>query len=121
MYIDDFKIFLIKENCPDLLFILCEIHEKNIMKFSYFLKQISCGFGVVVSEETGFGLEENYDNPEELDEIIFFIGGYESSTISKKKFCDILKGLSDIYILYSPKEKEIIYKYINDIFKRYNF
>lgn len=120
MYLSDFETYLSQENGYDLFFIISEMKQKNIMSFPNFLKQISCGFGLVTSEETGFGLENDYDNPNDFEEIIFFIGGHESSVVTKNKFCELLKVLSQIYLTYYPNESIIINKYILDIYQKYS-
>lgn len=119
MYLSDFETYLSQENCYDLFFIISEMKQKNIMSFPNFLKEISCGFGIVTSEETGFGLENDYDNPNDFEEIIFFIGGYESSVVKTNKFCDLLKVLSQMYLAYYPNESIMINKYILDIYQKY--
>ncbi|STY88597.1 hypothetical protein [Moraxella bovis] len=103
----------------DFELILSEMYKKNLMSFVSFVHQISEGYGLITSEETGFGLENDYDFPDEFSSIDFFIGGCESSSMSFLEFIGALEGLCDIYIFFHPEDNDIIKKHLNAIRLKY--
>lgn len=111
--------FLKSNSLFDFELILSEMYKKNLMSFISFIHQISEGYGLVTSEETGFALENDYDFPDEFCSIDFFVGGYESSSISIPVFIRTLESLCEIYISFHPEDKFILSNYLNKIRLKY--
>ena len=115
----EFQVFLESQNLDDFSLILLEMLDKNMMDFVSFMHQVSTGHGLVTSEETGFGLENDYDFSNEFCSIDFFVRGFESSSIDVSKFIYILDNLCNIYLSYHPIDYNILSGYLYKIRLRY--
>ena len=119
MFLENAKNYLIENEAQDLYFIIHEALEKNKLSFLNILLSISDGEGVTSSENNGFGLDQDWDFPEDFDHVAFFIGGYESSRLSIKEFIDSISFIADKYVLQHPEDKEKVEKYLSKLFLRY--
>ncbi len=104
----------------DLFIILSETLLTNRLSYLNILKNISEGYGVTSSEGNGFGLDQNWDFSEDFNEVTFFFGEMESSSISPADFINQLLAISEYYILDRPDDKDKVYSYLHKIKKRYN-
>jgi len=115
----DIEDYLIEDNAQDLYFIICEALENNKLSFLNTLLSISEGEGITSSENNGFGLDQDWDFPEDFDHVAFFIGDQESSRLSIKEFIDSISFIADKYVLQHPKDKEKVERYLSELFLRY--
>ena len=119
MFSDNTKNYFIENDAQDLYFIICEALENNKLSFLNILLSISEGEGITSSENNGFGLDQDWDFPEDFDHVAFFIGDHESSRLSIEEFIDSISFIADKYVLQHPKDKQKVEKYLSKLFLRY--
>jgi hypothetical protein len=104
----------------DLYDIIYLTLSNNQMKYLSFLKMISEGDGFFPNEGTGFTLDNGWDDPSDFKEVIFYLGEYESSTLSPQHFVELMQIISNSYIETHPKDKDSIEFYMNKLRERYS-
>jgi hypothetical protein len=114
------KNYFYDNNVRDLYDIIYLTLSNNQMKYLLFLKMVSEGDGFFPIEGTGFTLDKGWDNPIDFKEVIFYLGEYESSTISPPKFVELMQIISNSYIEAHPKDKDLIEFYMNKLRERYS-
>ncbi|VFS48582.1 hypothetical protein [Budvicia aquatica] len=114
------KIIFINNDGRDLYDIVHQVLSLDKMSYTSFLKMASEGYGCSPSEGCGYALDQNWDDPEEFDEVSFMFGDYESSTISPQHFAELMQVISDGYINANPKDKASIEHYMGKLRERYS-
>lgn len=110
---------LYDNNGRDLYDIIFETLEKNKMTYPTFLNMASEGHGFSPSEGNGYALDQDWDIPEEFDEVSFMFGDYESSTLSPQKFVELMQVITDSYITEYPENKDTIERSMTKLKERY--
>lgn len=119
-WLEKVKDYLDQHDGRDLYDIVYSALSLNKMSYIEFLKEASEGYGCSPSEGCGYALDQDWDIPEEFDEVSFMFGDHESSTLSPHKFVALMQVMSDIYINEYPNEKESIEKYMTKLNRRYH-
>lgn len=110
---------LYENNGRDLYDIILETLEKNKMTYSTFLSMACEGRGFSPSEGNGYALDQDWDIPNEFDEVSFMFGDYESSTLSPQKFTELMQIITDSYTTEYPEHKETIERSMMKLKERY--
>lgn len=118
-WLEKIKDYLYQHDGRDLYDIVYLVLSLNKMSFIAFLKRASEGYGCSPSEGCGYALDQNWDIPEEFDEVSFMFGDYESSTLSPQKFVELMQIISDSYINEYPSDKESIKQFMARLKGRY--
>lgn len=116
-WLEKSKEFLEKNGAIDLHFLLETMYVKKVMSFVSFLSEASDGTGITVSEGHSYSLDQDWDDPDDFDEVSFFHGEMESSSISPEKFIQSLEHIASNYIESEPTHKDIVYEKLNLIKK----
>ncbi|GKX59196.1 hypothetical protein [Leminorella grimontii] len=111
---------LYKEDGADLCDIIYSTLSKDKMSYISFIKRASEGHGFSPSEGCGYALDQDWDNPEEFDEVSFMFGDYDSSTLSPKRFVELMQVISDAYIDAHPNDKRSVESYMIKLRERYS-
>ena len=69
--------YLYQNEGRDLYDIIYSTLSNDKMSYISFVKMASEGSGFFPSEGTGYSLDEDWDDPSEFVEVIFFLGEYE--------------------------------------------
>lgn len=73
--------------------------------FPAFIYEASKGFGFSVGEGYFYSLDQDWDDPEAFDEVSFFLGEVETSSISVFDYVALMKIAADVYSSDFPEEK----------------
>lgn len=110
---------LYENNGRDLYDIIFETLEKNKMTYPTFLSMASEGYGFSPSEGNGYALDQDWDIPDEFDEVSFMFGDYDSSTLSPQKFVELMQIITGSYITEHPENKDTIERSMTSLKERY--
>lgn len=113
------KDYLYQNNGRDLYDIIYTTLSKNKMDYKSFLKMASEGHGFSPSEGFSYALDQDWDIPEEFDDVTFFLGEYETLSISPNYFVQLMQCISTAYIKSYPDDSIFIEKYMEKLRKRY--
>ncbi|ENV63673.1 hypothetical protein F4U02_09910 [Acinetobacter haemolyticus] len=119
MWLENVQNYYFVNGYHDLYHILKETISTNKMNYLNILFHISNGYGITSSEGCGFGLEQDYDHPEEFINIQFFMGDMQSSTMELCNFFETLVKTSECYLDTYPTDKKKIHEYIDKIRQKY--
>ncbi len=115
----EIKDYLYNKGGRDLYDIVYATLLNDKMGYKSFLKMASEGYGYTPSEGFGYALEQDWVIPEEFDEVTFFLGEYETSSISPDEFFNLIKCITDAYDKNHPSDRMITEKYIEQLSERY--
>ncbi|WP_140920959.1 hypothetical protein [Limnobaculum xujianqingii] len=118
-WLENEEEYFLKNDGADLYELILTMLKKQRMSFSSFLYDASRGIGNTIREGLGCSLDQDLDNPDEFDGVIFWFGDYESSTITPQHFVRLMQAMSDSYINYHPNDKVKIEGYMNKLKERY--
>ncbi len=113
------KNYFYQNDGRDLYDIVYLVLSLNKMSYIAFLKRASEGYGCSPSEGCGYSLDQNWDVPEDFNEVSFMFGDYESSAISPQKFVDLISFLSRSYIKEYQDDEGLVIIYITKLQERY--
>lgn len=94
------------------------IREKT--NFPAFVYDASHGFGFTVSEGFSYSLDQNWDDPESFNEVSFFLGEMETSSISVSDYVSLMKIAADIYSAFFPDEGNGVLRSAERLEERYS-
>lgn len=103
----------------DFFYVIQTIVNEKKMTFRDIVKNAATGCGCVVHEGLFYSLDQDWEDPSLFDEVVFFVGNYESSTLSIKDYFYLLLIAIKAYISSSPEEKEEILENYNIAIERY--
>ena len=103
----------------DFYYIIQTILDEKRLTFKKILENAAVGCGCVVHEGLYYSLDQDWEDPRLFDEVVFFLGDYESSTLAIKDYFYLLQIAIDGYIPTSPEDKEDILKNFNIALERY--
>ncbi|MDE1483436.1 hypothetical protein [Xenorhabdus bovienii] len=110
---------LVQNDGRDLYDIIHESLLNEKISFPNFLFNASNGHGFSPSEGCGYALDQDWDIPEEFDNVAFFFGDFESSEIPPNQFVMLMQHISDAYINVFPDSKEVIERNMKRLRERY--
>lgn len=96
----------------DLWYLIFTLLREEKMSFPHFLSKAVEGHGCWAHEGLGYSLDQDWDLPEDFDEVIFFVGDQESSKLSVPDYLLLMKYLVDVYEEIHPDvESDIVVKF----------
>lgn len=103
---------------------LYELIETSITRgrtnFPAFIYDASQGVGFSVSEGFFYCLDQDWDNPEEFNEVSFFLGEVETSSIPVSEYVSLMKVAADVYSGFFPDERDGVLKSAKRLEERYS-
>lgn len=90
------------------------------INFPAFIYEASRGFGFTVSEGFFYSLDQNWDDPENFNEVSFFLGEMETSSISVPDYVSLMKIAADIYSAFFPDEGNGVLRSAERLKERYS-
>lgn len=118
-WLETTKNYFYQNNGRDLYDIVYLVLSLNKMSYIAFLKRASEGYGCSPSEGCGYALDQNWDIPEDFNEVSFMFGDYESSAISPQKFVELIHFLSQSYTKVYQGDEGLVNFYITKLQERY--
>ncbi|MDH2912034.1 hypothetical protein N7V53_05735 [Kosakonia sp. HypNH10] len=113
------KKYFYQNEGRDLYDIVYLVLSLNKMSYIAFLKRASEGYGCSPSEGCGYALDQDWDIPEDFNEVSFMFGDYESSAISPQKFVELMSFLSRSYIKEYQDDEGLVMIYLTRLHERY--
>lgn len=104
----------------DLYDLLIEAIVRNRTTFPAFIYDASRGEGVSVGEGYYYALDQEWDDPEEFDEVSFFLGEMESSSIGVADYVALMEIAADVYVNNFPEERDRVQRSVNRLKERYS-
>ncbi|MCO7048605.1 hypothetical protein NAG84_01910 [Proteus terrae] len=111
--------YLLDNDGSDLYCLLEVMYREQKMNFRQFIYDASRGIGCFVSEGLGYVLDQDMDDPTEFKEVTFFLGDYESLTLSPEKFIELMQIISNSYIDKRPYDKVSVKQSLVRLKERY--
>lgn len=90
------------------------------INFPAFIYDASHGFGFTVSEGFSYSLDQNWGDPESFNEVSFFLGEMETSSISVSDYVSLMKIAADIYSAFFPHEGNGVLRSAERLKERYS-
>lgn len=78
--------------------------ERGKISFPAFIYDASRGVGFSVSEGFFYSLDQDWDDPKDFNEVSFFLGEVETSSISISDYVFLMKTAANVYSAFFPKE-----------------
>ena len=91
----DLESFLNVELDNDLTVIILDSLKNNSFSLANILYEASKGHGITSSEGCFYVLDQDLDFPEEFEQVIFYLGEFETSKMSLSDFISYLSFISD--------------------------
>lgn len=104
----------------DLYDLLTEAIVRNRTTFPAFIYDASRGEGVSVGEGYYYALDQEWDDPEKFDEVSFFLGEMESSSIGVADYVALMEIAADVYVNNFPEERDRVQGSVNRLKERYS-
>ncbi|WYX52477.1 hypothetical protein WJ977_09755 [Achromobacter xylosoxidans] len=73
-----------------------------------------------MSEGFSYSLDQNWDDPESFNEVSFFLGEMETSSISVSDYVSLMKIAADIYSAFFPDEGNGVLRSAERLEERYS-
>lgn len=108
------------ERGHDLYYIIETMYNEHKMNFLQFIYDASRGIGCFIHEGLEYILDQDTDDPDEFNEVLFLLGGYLSSAMIPQHFVELMQVISDSYIEAHPNDKLSIEFYMNKLKERYS-
>ncbi|TBV08075.1 hypothetical protein [Stutzerimonas kirkiae] len=103
---------------------LYELIEASIARkrtnFPAFIYEASRGSGFSVSEGYFYSLDQDWDDPEEFNEVSFFLGEVETSSIPVLDYVFLMKTAADVYSSFFPEERGSVLRSARRLEERYS-
>ncbi|GAB2895867.1 hypothetical protein GCM10027202_24620 [Microvirgula curvata] len=103
---------------------LYEIIKKSLsmgkINFPAFIYEASRGVGFCASEGHFYSLDQDWDDPKAFNEVSFFQGEVETSSIPVADYIALMKIAADVYSDYFPDEKDGVLNSAKRLEKRYS-
>lgn len=113
------KNYFYQNDGRDLYDIVYLVLSLNKMSYIAFLKRASEGYGCSPSEGCGYALDQDWDIPEDFNEVSFMFGDYESSAIPPQEFVELIHFLSRSYTKEYQDDEGLVNIYIIKLQERY--
>ncbi|QMT33088.1 hypothetical protein LNQ82_00710 [Conchiformibius steedae DSM 2580] len=115
--------FFEKNGAGDLYYIISaainsndERYKKNYIEI---LSLASEGYGIFSSEGTSYSLNNDWDYPDQFNEVYCFIGYVETSSLSFDKYIEFISYMSDVYMDHHKNDVDQILYLISKIRERF--
>ncbi|CRM01925.1 hypothetical protein [Pseudomonas sp. 31 R 17] len=102
---------------------LYELIEASITRkktnFPAFIYDASRGVGFSVSEGFFYSLDQDWDDPENFNEVNFFLGEVETSSIPVPDYVSLMKIAADVYADFFPDDRGSVLRSAEKLEERY--
>ncbi len=88
--------------------------------FPAFINEASKGVGFSVGEGHFYSLDQDWDDPEEFNEVSFFLGEVETSSIPVLDYVFLMKIAADVYSDFFPEERDSVLSSAKKLEERYS-
>jgi len=88
--------------------------------FPAFIYDASQGFGFSVSEGFFYALDQDWDDPESFNEVSFFLGEVETSSIPVPDYVSLMKIAADVYSAFFPDDGDGVLRSAERLEERYS-
>lgn len=120
LWLEKIKAEIYANSGRDLYDILYAALMGKKTSFRVFLKMASEGYGISPSEGFSYALDQDWDVPEDFDEVSFFLGEFETSSIPPEHFVQLMQIISNGYLQSFPEDSQSVEQYIEILRKRYS-
>ncbi|WP_432216922.1 hypothetical protein ACREYJ_16045 [Pseudomonas kribbensis] len=93
--------------------------SRGKISFPALLHDASKGLGVTVGEGFFYSLDQDWDEPELFDNVSFFLGGVEISSMAIPRFVFLMRVAGNVYSDCFPSERDKICSSLDRLEKRY--
>jgi len=90
------------------------------IKFPALIYNASRGFGFSVSEGFFYSLDQDWDVPEDFNEVSFFLGEVGTSSIPVPDYVFLMKVAADVYSAFFPDDRGSILRSAERLEERYS-
>jgi hypothetical protein len=87
--------------------------------FPAFIYDASRGVGFSVSEGFFYSLDQDWDDPENFNEVNFFLGEVETSSIPVPDYVSLMKIAADVYADFFPDDRGSVLRSAEKLEERY--
>jgi hypothetical protein len=87
--------------------------------FPAFIYDASRGVGFSVSEGFFYSLDQDWDDPENFNEVNFFLGEVETSSIPVPDYVSLMKIAADVYAAFFPDDRGSVLRSAEKLEERY--
>lgn len=87
--------------------------------FPALIYDASKGVGFSVSEGFFYSLDQDWDDPKDFNEVSFFLGEMETSSISVSDYVFLMKIAASVYSAFFPSEGNGVLKSVERLGERY--
>lgn len=102
----------------DFFYVIQTVIDEKRHTFKSIVEDAAVGCGCVVHEGLGYSLDQDWDNPSLFDEVVFYIGNYETTALSVKDYFSLLLIAINAYVASYPEDKEELLKNYNIAIER---
>lgn len=88
--------------------------------FPAFIYDASRGVGVSVSEGFFYSLDQDWDDPEDFNEVSFFLGEVETSSLPVPDYVFLMKIAAHVYSTFFPDDGGAVLRSAERLEKRYS-
>jgi hypothetical protein len=88
--------------------------------FPAFIYDASRGVGFSVSEGFFYSLDQDWDDPEDFNEVSFCLGEVETSSIPVSDYVLLMKVAADVYSAFFPDEGDSVLRSAARLEERYS-
>ncbi|OIN52311.1 hypothetical protein BLL37_04635 [Pseudomonas azotoformans] len=90
------------------------------INFPALIYNASRGFGFSVSEGFFYSLDQDWDIPEDFNEVSFFLGEVETSSIPVPDYVSLMKVAADVYSAFFPDDRGSVLRSAERLEERYS-
>lgn len=94
------------------------LREENI-SFPQLVCDAALGNGCTVHEGLSYSLDQDWDYPDHFDEVCFFVGEIESSSLTIDDYVDLVKIACDSYCRHFSVNAEAVKRNLQRLIHRY--
>ncbi|MFK3790325.1 hypothetical protein ACI2KO_08700 [Pseudomonas piscis] len=107
-------------NYEDLYEVIKSSVDRGRINFPAFIYEASKGFGFSVAEGYFYSLDQDWDDPEEFNEVSFFLGEAETSSMPVAEYVFLMKIAADVYSSFFPEQRDSVLRSANKLEERYS-
>jgi len=103
----------------DFYYLLQTMLSEKRMSFPQLLSGAARGMGCTVHEGLSYSLDQDWDDPSSFNEVVFFVGDVESSTLNVADYLELIEIASNAYLSFFPDDAEEVRRNFEKIVSRY--
>ncbi|MDQ1835618.1 hypothetical protein [Massilia scottii] len=126
MHIDENWLAIVKEAFDekgaggrDFYYLLNTMLSEGKMTFPQLVLDAGGGIGCTVHEGLSYSLDQDWDDSDFFNEVVFFVGEMESSKLSVCEYIHLIKVASDAYCSHFPIDSEAVARNVARLICRY--